>query len=335
MKTKIIVTLLCFMLLTTSIVLAVPSTTIGASSGETHHTSSLAVGVPVWHVNDAWTYKIDNISINYQQDNQTIYLTMSVDQLPLTVNSDAGDTYILGFSTKASGHGVIDVVADQGPIKMNVDFKNVELAGSVSIEKTQLGIQTIEATLKGLFRLYIIEQHFIPFQFHHLPIPLTMNITIGCSTPIAVLSFPMDTGMTYGLQATNITINGEISSIWLNLINFANKIMTLLGNPFLSDDIAALLPVVNIKSALATFGFPNVFSIPAVPDIFTTGATTETLSVPAGTYNAYNISIVEGLGSMFYAPAAGNVVKINGNFQGIIPFIQNIKMELIDIDYQG
>jgi hypothetical protein len=335
MKTKIIVTILCGMLLTTGTVLAIPSETMKTTTVGTRQVSPTSTDVPVWHVNDFWTYKVDNISVNYQQNNQTIYLTLSMDQLPLTVTSDSGDTYLLSFSTTASGHGIIDVVSDQGPINMILDFTDVQLTGSVRIDKTQLGIQSIEATLRGLFRLNIIEQPFVPFQIHHLPIPITVNVSIGCSTPISILSFPMDTGMTYGLQATNITINGEVHSIWLNIIHFANMIMGFFGRPFLSEEIDALLPVLNIKEALTAFGMGNIFSIPEVPDIFTTGGTMETLSVPEGTYEVYNISVADGIGSVFYAPAAGNVVKISGNFQDLIPYIQNLKMELIDTNYQG
>jgi hypothetical protein len=335
MKTKLIVCLLCGMLLTTSVVLAVPSETMKTSTVETRHVSPLSTDVPVWHVNDFWTYKVDNISVNYQQNNQTIFFTLSIDQLLLTVSSDSGDAYTLSFSTKASGHGIIDVVSEQGPINMIVDFTNVKLSGSVMIEKTQLGIQSIDATLQGLFRLNIIKQPFVPFQIHHLPIPITMHVIIDCSSPISILAFPMDTGMTYGLQATNLTINGEVHSIWLNIIHFANTVMGFFGKAFLSEEIDALLPVLNIKDALTTFGLSNVFSVPEVPEIFTTSSTMEPLSVPAGTYNVYNISIAEGIGSIFYAPAAGNVVKISGNFQDMIPFIQNIKMELIDTNYQG
>jgi len=299
------------------------------------HVSPLSTDVPVWHVNDFWTYKVDNISVNYQQNNQTIYLTLSIDQLPLTVSSASGDAYTLSFSTKASGHGIIDVVADQGPLNMIVDFTNVQLSGSVTIEKTQLGIQSIDATLQGLFRLNIIEQPFVQFQIHHVLIPITMHVIIDCSSPISILAFPMDTDMSYGLSATNLTVNGEIHSIWLNIIHFANAIMGFFGNPFLPPEIDALLPVINIKDALTTFGLGNIFPVPEVPGIFTTSSTMETLTVPAGTYDVYDISIADGIGSVFYAPAAGNVVKISGNFQDVIPYIQNIKMELIDTNYQG
>jgi len=336
MKTKLIVCLLCGMLLTTSVVLAVPSENMKTSTVETRHVSPLSADVPVWHVGGFWTYKVDNISVNYQQNNQTIYLSLSIDQLPLTVDSASGDAYTLSFSTKASGHGIIDVDAAQGPLNMIVDFTNVKLSGSVMIEKTQLGIQSIDATLQGLFRLNIIEQPFVPFQIHHFPIPITMHVIVDCSSPISILAFPMDTGLIYGLQATNLTINGEVHSIWLNIIHFANTVMGFFGKAFITDpNIEVLFPVINIRDALTAFGLPNVFSVPGVPEIFTTGNTTETITVPAGTYDVYNISIAEGIGSIFYAPAAGNVVKISGNFQDMIPFIQNIKMELIDTNYQG
>ena len=335
MKTKVMATLLCCMLLTTSLMLATASEKMMTTNAGTHHIQPLSVDVPVWHVGDFWTYKVDNVSVNFQENNQTIYLTVSIDQLPLTVERATADSYALSFSTKANGHAIIDVDAGDGPINMVVDFTNVQLSGSIMIEKTQLGIQSIDATLHGLFRLNIIEQPYTNLSFHHVPIPITMNVTIAFSNPVSILAFPMDTGKSWNLSATDFTINGEIHSVWLNIIHFANAIMGFFGNSFLSPEIETLLPVVTIRDALTMFGIGNAFSIPEVPGIFTSGSTMETITVPAGTYDAYNISIVEGIGSIFYAPVAGNVVKIGGNFQGVIPFIQNIKMELIATNYQG
>jgi hypothetical protein len=36
-----------------------------------------------------------------------------------------------------------------------------------------------------------------------------------------------------------------------------------------------------------------------------------------------------GLGSIYYSPEIGNIIKIIGNFENILPFISNIKAELI------
>jgi hypothetical protein len=333
MKIKIIATLLCGMLLTTSLVLAIPSDNKLTTNTETHHVSPVSSDVPVWHVGNTWTYKVDNISVNFQENNQTIYMILSINQLPLTVSSDSGGSYTLSFSTKASGHGVIDVNTDQGPLNIEIDFKDATVEGSVIIEKTELGIQSIDATLHGTFHLTVIEWPSGKLPFSHLPVPVTMNITMGSSNPIALLSFPMDVGTIWNLSAADLTVNGDIHSVWLNIIHFVNMIMGLFGQDFLPPELEVLLPVVNIKDALNAFGIGNVFSVPEVPGIFTCDDIT-TVTVPAGTYETYDISIAQGIGSVFYAPTAGSVIKISGNFHDIIPYIQDLNMELTSTNYQ-
>lgn len=321
------------MLLTSCVVLATPSEKIMKTKPGTQHLSRLSTDVPVWHVGDYWTYKVDNISFNFEEDNQTINMLLTVDQLPLNVTDDSGDYYTLSFSTKASGHGQIDVNLGDGPINIVIDFTGITIDGNVLIEKTSLGIKSIDANLKGRFKIDIIEQPYTNLSLPHIPIPFTMNLTIACGTPVSILSFPLDTGKTWNLSATNFTINGKIHSFWFNVIHFVNMILGFFGYQLLPPEIEVLFPVIDIKDALTTFGIGNVFSIPEVPGIFQC-LNIENITVPAGTYDAYNISIAEGIGSIFYAPAAGNVVKIAGNFQQVIPYIQNVNMELVDTNYQ-
>ena len=75
-----------------------------------------------------------------------------------------------------------------------------------------------------------------------------------------------------------------------------------------------------------------MFQIPAISNAFFC-LNTENITVPAGTYEAYNITLFGGLAQCYYAPTAGNVVKITGNFEEINPDIKNINMELISTNY--
>jgi hypothetical protein len=75
-----------------------------------------------------------------------------------------------------------------------------------------------------------------------------------------------------------------------------------------------------------------VFQTPAISDAFFC-LNTENITVPAGTYEAYNITLVGGLAQCFYAPTAGNVVKIAGNLEEIIPYLKGINMELLSTNY--
>jgi len=96
---------------------------------------------------------------------------------------------------------------------------------------------------------------------------------------------------------------------------------------FIPPEIAALLPVINIEEALTVLGPGNIISLPMIPGAFFC-MNTEPVSVPAGTFDAYNISILNGTARCFYAPAVGNILKLSGNIQDLIPFVTNINMEL-------
>jgi hypothetical protein len=102
--------------------------------------------------------------------------------------------------------------------------------------------------------------------------------------------------------------------------------------PFLPPEVATLLPVVDIKDALTTLGPGNVLPMPMIAGAFFCN-NTEPISVPAGIYNAYNITIVGGMARCFYAPTVGNIVKLTGNIQNLIPYITNINMELLSTNY--
>jgi len=333
MKTKLIVLIICGMLMTSFFVLAKPpENMVLDKQSPTRATSSSDANVPVWEIGDYWTYKIDNISISFEEENQTINLFISIDSLPLTVTNDTGSYYTLSFSTTTSGHAKIDGDLGDGPINISITFSSVKISGDVMIEKTTLGIKSISALLKGRFIVDVIEQPYINLSLQTIPVPITMNTITTFGVPISMLSFPLSTSTSWNLSATNFTVNGKIHSIWLNILHFINLIAKLLGNEFLPPEIESLLPVVDIKDALITFGIGNIFQIPEIPDAFLC-MNTENISVPAGNYEAYNISMAGGLAQAFYAPAAGNVVKITGNIEQIIPYIHNINMELLETNY--
>jgi hypothetical protein len=172
----------------------------------------------------------------------------------------------------------------------------------------------------------------LPSLLQHLPARITMNTTIDYDTPLAILTFPLNTTLVWNLSSTNFSLNGKVKCLWFNVINFLNKIAKLFGNEFLPPEVAALLPDIDIKEALTTLASGNVINIPAMPDAFFC-LNTENVTVPAGTYNAYNITLVGGLAQCFYAPTAGNVVKISGNFVGVLPNLKSFNMELISTNF--
>jgi hypothetical protein len=196
-------------------------------------------------------------------------------------------------------------------------------------------VSTLSVSLeKQKFTFDIIDQPFFPLPsfLHVISAKITTTIDIDSDTPMTMLTFPLDTGTSWNLTAANITINGNIQSGWLYLIQIVNNIAKLFNQDFLSPEIAGLLPIVDIHDALTVLGPGNVFSLPTIEDAFAC-LTMENITVPAGPYDAYNITILGGLGYCYYAPAAGNVIKITGNFAGILPYLKNVNMELLSTTY--
>lgn len=333
MKKKIIGILICGMLLTTCLVVARP---IERNNDTPNRTEPVPlqtnVDAPIWEVGDTWTYKIDDITLSYNSTSQSVYLALSIDQLPLQVTAVNDNSYTASFTTTVSGELKIDMMTDSGPLKLDITFSNLAVSGSIEIEKTNLGIQSVAAEMKGRFRVDIIEQHFINLPLHRIPVPMRMNITADFDTPFAMLTFPLDTHMMWDAPGGSLTVNGKIHSVWFYIILFANNIMKIIGSPFLTDEMAALLPIIDIREALTATGHGNVYPIPALPKLYACNYTQE-ITVPAGTYTVYNITIADTLAYCYYAPAAGNVVKLQGNFGSLIPYITNIKMELLSTNY--
>lgn len=325
----------CFMLLTTLITVAKP--TVNQYQHEVNEpvAPSFNVDAPVWEIGDTWVYKIDNISFCLDDENQTVDVFISINELPLEVVNVTDENYLLTYTTEVSGICKVDVDLGDGPVNFTVTFTNLAVDGNLVINKTALGIKDLSVTLKGRFLIDIIEQPYIelPFTLPQIRFPVNINATSACENPIAMLTFPLSTGLSWGITETNITFTGQIRSIWFNIIRFINNIAKFFNRAFLPPEIEALLPVVNIREALALMGYNNTVTVPTINQTFTCTAL-ETITVPAGTYDVYNISILQGLAWFYYAPDAGSVIKIMGNLEELIPYLKNMNMELLETNHR-
>jgi hypothetical protein len=335
MKSKFIGIGICFMLLTTVLVSATPLNRLHNTSTITQPASATMVDVPVWTIGNSWTYQINDISINYTSDTQTILLHGSLSEIPLTVINTTGDYYTLHFETTMDGLGYINAVSDEGPINISIAISDLALQGNVLIQKSNLGIKDITVSFENQkISFNIIDQPFItlPSWLHIISAKFTSDLDVNIDISVALLSFPFNTGMYWDLVATSFSLNGQIQSKLFNLLHFLNNFAKLFGVTLLPDEIASLLPIINMHDALNTFVGTNVFDIPGFPGVFYCPAT-ETVTVPAGTFEAYNITLLGGIGHCYYAPSAGSIIKLQGNFADLIPFVESVDMTLLDTSY--
>jgi hypothetical protein len=334
LKIKLIGIIICFMLLTTLFTTATQATNLRTITTEPQ-TSSTMVDVPVWEIGDTWTYEIDDISIDYTTDTQSVQLHGTLSELPLEVTSTTGDFYTLGFETTMDGTGYINAESEDGPVNVSLTISDLAIQGTVQIDKTNLGIKDIQVYFDNQkISFNIIDQPFLPLPswLHVISAKFTSNIDVSCDTSVSLLSFPLFTGIYWDLLATSFSVNGQIQSKLFNLLSFINNLVKLFGVELLPAEIAALLPVIDFNEALNTFVGTNIFDIPGFAGVFFCPAT-ETVSVPAGTYDAYNITLMGGIGQCYYAPAAGSIIKLRGNFEDLIPFVKSIDLTLLDTTY--
>lgn len=333
---KLIGIVIAVMLIMTIFAVAQPYEKQGFTrSIEKTSSASLGVDVPVWEVGDAWTYKVENISIDYVDESQSLDMYLGIEELPLVVIDATGDYYTLTFTTSTSGHGMVNTDRGSGPVNISLLFDSVAISGKVVIEKSTLGVKEISASLEAQkFTFDVLNQPYItlPTWLQHISTKITMNISTNYDTPATMLSFPMNTGSAWNLNALSFTIDGKIQCIWFNILNFVNNIAKLIGMEFMPPEIAELLPVIDIDDTLSTLGPGNVFEIPPIAYAFYCPQT-DNITVAAGSYEAYNINIIGGAAECYYAPSAGNIIKITGNFEDILPAVKTISLELVSTNY--
>jgi hypothetical protein len=356
MKKKIIGIFVCIMLMT-SFLTAARNVEKGHVIHVPEEINTLSFdedNAPIWKKGNEWTYKLDSITADFEQQNLTVYLKGKVDNLSLKVDEVTGDSYILKFNAPISGNFTFATFFGIDPINITGELKRTTIGGFITFNKTDLGLKQANITIDGRVSLRITEIPIFPLlPLIRIPIPLTAILDINLGDPYPIIDFPINTSKNWGLPATNVSLAGTVKSIWLNILGFINDKIRIPGrierlatflqekgwqiDPIMlkafSDILCNLTPVVNIKNVLNQYLGGNVFEVPEVPPVFLCLGR-DNVTVPVGTFYAYNIStLVKGLANIYYAPVAGNIVKIVGNFEGILPYISNINAELTSYEY--
>lgn len=349
MKIKVIAIAIGLMLVTTFLTIAENTriNTIDTIQNE-QTTISSNVTVPEWEIGDYWSFRIDTIKIDYEDENttNTLHVTLNTDNITLSVTDDSGDTYVVSLNAILRGEGTLYYVSDDGPIDMSITLPEAQLTGRILFNQSNLGIQQGNVQLTGTLKVKINQLFSLGVPLPTIPIPVAIDTTIESTVPYTIIDFPLNDSMNWSLPATNISVDGTIESIWLTILYYVNnflrnhwtlveKIAPLLEiDPMMvqtiSDFLANpdILPVIKIGPALDLLLNISIFEIPLLESIFNCFFT-ETISVPAGTFSVYNISVADGIGLLYYAPDVGMIIKASGRFNDILPFITDLNAELI------
>jgi len=304
---------------------------------------SYSVDVPIWEVGDSWTYDIDNLDINFSEtEGRDIKLKLNTEDFTLSVSEVQSDVYITEFSTQ-NANIEIDIYFDyyiegKEPINTSLKLKNVNLQGQIVFEKANLAIKNVvlDINLDLIENLEGLPIHFnfgplLTKLLSHISIPADINIQAEFDPAYAIFDFPFETGKTWGVPAANLTIDigGEVNSIWLRLANILNNILH-----FIPEDFAKYLPVIDIAKVLEDYGIPSQINmeLPAVEKIMRKpifeSSAEKVITVPAGTYDSYQILLIQGLGEFYYVPEIDNFAKLSTPINEFCPIIQNVEMVL-------
>jgi PKD repeat protein len=258
---------------------------------------STAALVDLWLMGDTWRYSIDDIAITLNKSGRTFSLHGSIKNLVLTVTNDTDGLYKVNFKGKIKGgfEASFNTMTLKGHLK-----RRTMLTGSMVLRQSDLGIKELTTMINGSL---VVSAGWI-----RIPLPFRLTLETNFNEVCTLLDFPLHEGKEWHIPCGSISVDGEIKSIWLHILNFINKIAELNGQSLFPPEITKLLPIVDIGDILEELGTGNIFYLPAIPHVKCIDE--KEITVEAGTFNAYHISGPMG-GNYYYSPDAGNIIKMS------------------------
>lgn len=362
MKIKIISIFVCLMLMSVFLTAAqnVENISVRHESEETDILLFDVCEVPDWKVGNKWIYDVENIIVDFEEPDLSVHLDASVDDLTFEVQTVSDHFYELSIEAEISGSYMFDtflsIVDDQvnitGPVNISGNLAGTTIDGTITYNKTDLGIKQIHLEISGRLTVQVDEQPFLDrsLSFLNVPIPVDIILDIELVTPFSIIKFPLDILTFWGLPASNFSLSGTINSPWLRFANFVNNLIRIPGViPVLaivskkdpdtlrdvSDILKDILPTIDIEYFLTEYLGRNYFEIQETEPIILC-LTKDNITVPASPtpFEAYNISLLgSSFANIYYSEEVGNIIKITGNFQEAIPSVSNINAELKEYEY--
>lgn len=231
--------------------------------------------VPVWSVGNFWKFGVDTCSVNFNDSEQLVKLDFSMDTLEVEVGGTTTTSYQLDASGRISGSFEYD---DGAGIRLSGKLYFTRATGTMEIRQEDLAAEEENIVIKTFA---LITEHPLRFSFP-IPLPMTITLNIAHVTPRQFIDFPLYDGKVGLLNESNLTGDIKAESFVLKILHIFYP--DIPGEISLTKEIE--LP-------------PLAYN-----------ATVEEVTVAAGTYTAYKIQFFEELfGSIYYAPAAGNIIK--------------------------
>ncbi len=239
---------------------------------------------PRWNKGDSWIYS-GKLNYNVNEDTLSSYINTSIKNFCLKVENENSQEYMISLDSRIHLDGYIDW-KDIG-IKAGIKLSMGKLTGAVRINKADLGLEKIVLNISGVV---IISVSKAP-----IPIPLSGSIKANFNPRWTLMDFPLEIGKKWNSSESEINI-----TISQDLIDFVEKIANLIKQ--LLPEYADIID--EIIGALHDL-FPLEVDIPSL----NMECLNETnITVPAGTYRAFLITIEDAI-PFYFSECLANFIK--------------------------
>ena len=244
-----------------------------------------SVTIEYWEEGDYWIYDMDEFDIYMKilDYNMVFDVDLSSDDLRLAYDSETDTSYILSFEGPLDGYLNFEIDVLKPGLRL---AKNGLISGTMTLQKGTLALEEVEYTISGSIN---VKWGNLP-----LPIPLPMSITLSSDfySPFKFYDFPLEEGKMWTSQSNYVETSVSTESSGFNILRLVNTI----GTPIMG------FPVIPEESILQITLRSDRYSCEG----------SETINVPAGTYEAQQIDFAN-LVDYYFSEDVNNVVKMTAN----------------------
>lgn len=284
-------------------------------------TEKNAVFVDIWAIGDYWEYSFDTMELDFIQEQTKLSLDAVIPSIKFEISNVKTETYTMKFTGSLNA----DITLKYNDIDTFAKISKTSVDGKIIFSKQNQGVKKVQCNLLG--KITFPEILPIPFSFRS-------EVLFEFNSDFKYLEYPLYDNKVYVTPSTEFTINGEISSPLLRIINIFNKIASLFKVELIPEEFARFLPVISFEEVLDELKGENNVIIPSIPELLISKLP---VTVPSGVYDSYKIKS-NWLGSIYYSHDVENIVKIDiapssiSTTSGDINLA--IKGELIETNYE-
>jgi hypothetical protein len=240
-------------------------------SNSYHDNSNLNLELPIWEVGNFWNYYI---KLDGNPDIQT-----KVDVTIFNLNIEIIDEYTESFKLEIYG----DIQGRVSTGELSGDFRETTLNGFILLDKKNLSVDVVEATIQGRLVVALI------------PIPFDVDINIHCTPSYNSIQFPLYVGKEWHVPSSRI--NG-----FINVSSILDSISVFL---LAGGGTSQCIGLENITISSEVYECYKIITNMDINEIYYSSAVGNIVKMSGETYDFENI-LVELKNTNYIVPGAPN-----------------------------